>query len=199
MMPVPSIVAVAAMVPLGVPAGIEQGLASTNPAARSAAIAAALAGPEALGPFDIGILSAALWRDGRRHQAAFWFFVFQVRSRPWADLDPSGAGAARAALNDLLGGTINAWIASDLTAWQDTARRAMSYEAGLPLPRERPTAVAPSAWAAAVAKSRREYRAGYDQTLGRMAAVELAAERRRNGLPVGPLDAPGPALLESWR
>lgn len=181
------------------PRGMQPDFTSADPEARRQAIGAALARPETLGPFEIGLLSAALWGEGRRLQGAFWFFVFQARSRPWAELDVRGAGVTRAALNEELGGPINGWIAGDLRLWQDTARRAIDYEARLALPPDRPAGVSVADWTAAVARARREYRAGFEQTLARMDADELGAARQRSGLPVGPPADPGPPLDVRWR
>jgi hypothetical protein len=159
-----------------------------------------LAHPEQASPWEMAQASHALWLDGRRLQAAFWFYAFQQRSRPWADLDEGGDGAAalRASLNATLGETINPWLGSDLAAWREVATRAMSFEARLPIGAA-PDGVSAEDWTAAVTKARSEYRAGYDETLGKADPAAIARIRRENGLPVGPLDAPGPALPADWR
>lgn len=176
-------------------------LLSPDASTRRAAIDDFLTRPQAADPFAYAMLTSALWGEGRRLQAAFWFYVFQVRTRPWADADRRGDGAAalRASLNDGLGQEINGWLGSDLNAWREVATRAMSYEARLPLPADRPDGVDAAAWTAAVDKARRDYRAGYEKTLGAMTAEEVARGRRENGLPVGPLKDPGPPLPVGWR
>jgi len=176
-------------------------LLSPDAGTRRATIDAFLARPQATDPFAYAMLTNALWQEGRRRQAAFWFYVFQIRTRPWADVDKRGDGAAalRAALNDGLGQEINGWLGSDLDAWRDLAARAMSYEARLPLSADRPEGVDAAAWSAAVATSRRTYREGYEKTLGALTAAESAARRRENGMPVGPLEDPGPPLPADWR
>lgn len=176
-------------------------LLSPDARTRRSAIDAFLARPEAADPFAYAMLTSALWGEGRRLQAAFWFYVFQVRTRPWADADKQGDGAAalRASLNDGLGQEINGWLGSDLDAWREVATRAMSYEARLPLPSARPDGVEAGRWPAMVDKVRREYRQGYEKTLGAMTAEDLAAGRRENGLPVGPLKDAGPPLPADWR
>lgn len=159
-----------------------------------------LAQPGQATPWEIAQAAGALWADGRRLQAAFWFYVFQQRSRAHADVDKGGDGAAalRASLNAMLGEEINPWLGSDVAAWREVATRAMSFEAKLPIG-PAPEGVSATDWVAAVAKARAEYRAGYDATLGRADPAEMARTRRENGLPVGPLDQPGPALPADWR
>ena len=183
------------------PGPLENRLASGDVTVRDRAIVEVLARPDATDPFNYALLSHALWQDGRRLQASFWFYVFQARTRPWADLDKrgDGAGALRGALNEELGPTINGWLASDLGQWQAVARRALDYEARLPLSELRPDGVGAADWAKAVAVARASFRDGFEQTLGRETADDLARKRHAAGLPVGPLDAPGPPLPESWR
>ena len=180
---------------------IEERITSDDPGVRAAAVAEVTTAPEQFDPFAYAMVSAALWRDERRLQAAFWFYVFQARSRAWADADRAGSGAAalRASLNDLLGSPINAWLGHDLTAWRAVATRAMAYEARLPLGTTRPDGVSAAQWPALVAKARDDYRAGYAATLGKADPADFAAKRRANGLPSGPLPSPGPALPEAWR
>jgi len=176
-------------------------LVSPDARTRRAAIDAVLARPQSVSPFSYAMLAGSLWSEGRRIQSAFWFYMFQIQTRPWADADTAGDGAAalRASLNDGLGQEINGWLGGDLATWREVATRAMSYEARLPLSPERPEGVDVKAWAATVGKARREYRQGYEKTLGSMTQEQLAAGRRENGLPVGPLKDAGPPLPESWR
>lgn len=183
------------------PAAIEQRLASPVAAIRRAAVDEVLARPQAVDPFVYAELSQALWQDGRRLQATFWFYVFQVRTRPWADADRRGdaAGALRGSLNEVLGTPINRWVGSDVAQWQAVARRAIGYEARLPLFAGRPDGLSAAEWNALVVQARESYRRAFEQTLGVANPTEIARTRRENGLPVGPLADPGPALPETWR
>ena len=184
------------------------GLAAVPAAATAQAPAEAGISPEAVladpakhEPFTYALLVQSLWSSGRRQQAAFWFYVFQERTRPWADADTRGDGAAalRSALNDELGTVINRWVASDVRAWQAIVDRALSYEAKLPLNPARPDGIGQAEWERRVAKARADYVAAARQTLFTMKPEEVAAKRREAGLPVGPLEDPGPALPDSWR
>ena len=162
---------------------------------------AVLAHPEATNPFNYAIAVRWLWEHDRRQQAAFWFYVFQARTRPWALADKRGdaAGALRGALNEELGTTINRWIGSDLGAWRNTAERAVSYERRLPLSPERPDGVDAATWQRLVATSRADYAAQMRTAFAGLSAQTLAAKRAENGLHVGPLDRPGPPLPDAWR
>ena len=119
--------------------------AQTDAQPSSAAI---LAHPEMYGPFTYAIVVRDMWAQGRRLQAAFWFYVFQARTRPWsaADMTGDGAAALRGALNEELGPAINGWVGSDLEAWRALAQRAVSYEARLPLCPQRPEGISAAAW-----------------------------------------------------
>ena len=176
-------------------------LLSKTPAVRSAAVEEVLRHPDAVDPFDYAPVVQWLWESGRRRHAAFWFYLFQERTRPWALADRRGdaAAALRSSLNDGLGRLINGWIASDVAAWQKIASRAIAYEKRFPLYRARPPGLDQAAWTALVARSRDEYDRQAGEAFAGMKADEMAAARRANGLPVGPLDAPGPALPEAWR
>ena len=174
---------------------------SDNSTARARAVATVLDHPEAVDPFDYALVVKWLWENGRRQQAAFWFYLFQERSRPWSLADKAGDGAAalRLALNDEMGALINGWVASDPVAWAETAKRAISFDKTFPLYHERPSGMTVAQWTALVARSRTEYDAQAIAAFAGMDQTEIAAQRRANGLRVGPLDAPGPALPEAWR
>lgn len=141
---------------------VEQ-LRSEDRAVRERAIEVALAAPYALHPLtSYPALVGALWTDGRRTQAAFWFYVFQERSAAWALADDegqgSGAAAVREAMNDQLGRVINPWAAGDVAAWKRIAARAVSYEAKFPLYAKRPEAMTQHDWLATVDRARINYR-----------------------------------------
>lgn len=183
------------------------GSAATGPVAAAPGPAAAsepspeaiLAHPETVNPFAYARLVQWLWSQGRRQQAAFWFYVFQERTRPWADADQNGAAPLRASLNDGLGGLVNRWVASDVAAWQSIVGRALAYEARLPLNAARPDGVSEADWRARVIKARADYVAAARQTLFTLNPQEVAANRRQAGLYVGPWQDPGPALPAAWR
>lgn len=181
---------------------IEQ-LRSDDQAVRERAIAAALAAPYALHPLSgYPPLVGALWRDGRRLQAAFWFYVFQERSAAWALADDegrgSGAAALRTAMNDQLGQVINPWVAGDVSAWKRIAARAVSYEAKVPLYAKRPEAMTQHDWLATVDRARASYREQLQQ-LRSVDAAGIADARKQRGLRTGSLDDPGPDLPDGWQ
>lgn len=186
---------------IDVASSLSSRLHSSDLAVRAVAVEQVLAHPASVDPFDYAAVVNWLWESGRRRQAAFWFYVFQERTRPWALADRNGEGAAalRSSLNDGLGKTINEWIAADLPAWRATALRAIAYEKRFPLHRERPLGLSSANWAALVAKSRAEYDAQATEAFATLKPEELAANRRAAGLPVGPLEKPGPALPDAWR
>ncbi|MBA2934155.1 hypothetical protein HZF05_08585 [Sphingomonas sp. CGMCC 1.13654] len=178
-------------------------LRSDDRAVRERAIEAALAAPYALHPLTgYPPLVGALWADGRRTQATFWFYVFQERSAAWALADDegrgSGAAALRTAMNDQLGQAINPWVASDVSAWKRIAARAVSYEAKFPLYARRPEAMTQHDWLATVDRARATYRDQLKQ-LQDVDAAGIADSRKQRGLPTGSLDDPGPDLPDGWQ
>lgn len=181
---------------------VEQ-LKSDDRNVRERAIGIALGAPYALSPLtSYPPLIGALWRDGRRMQAAFWFYVFQERSAAWALADDegrgSGAAAVRTAMNDQLGQVINPWAAGDVSAWKRIAARAVSYEAKFPLYAKRPDAMTLHDWLATVGRARTSYR----EQLGQLQTVDaeaIADSRKQRGLATGSLGDPGPDLPESWQ
>jgi hypothetical protein len=160
-----------------------------------------LAHPEAVNPFTYAVAVKWLWQQGRRQQAAFWFYMFQARTRPWslADTGGEGLGALRGALNDELGSVINSWVGSDPAAWRNIAERAIAFERRLPLSPERPEGLDAAAWRRLVATSRADYAAQMQEAFAGLDAEKFAANRRSAGLRVGPLEQPGPALPDAWR
>ena len=181
---------------------VEQ-LKSDDRAVRERAIGVALAAPYALHPLtSYPPLVGALWTDGRRTQAAFWFYVFQERSAAWALADDegrgSGAAAVRTAMNDQLGQVINPWAAGDVSAWKRIAARAVSYEARFPLYAKRPEAMTQQDWLATVDRARASYREQLRQLQG-VDAAAIADARKARGLRTGSLDDPGPDLPDGWQ
>ena len=137
-----------------------------------------------------------LWARGDRLQAAFWYYVYQLRSRPWADADRNGGGAAalRASVAAGLGREINEWIGSDPAAWRDTGARAIAYEKTLSLYSGRPDGVSQDDWLEANHKARQAYEEGFNQMWAEYSPSDIEAQRRQRGLYVGPLKNPGQPL-----
>lgn len=169
-------------------------------AERSAAADYVISQPDSVEPTGLLLVSQVLWKRGDRLQAAFWFYIWQERSRPGAMLDPSSAGALRASINATYGLTINEWIGSDITAMIDVGGRAISYEARIPLYPERPDGISAKRWNAMVVEERRKYVAGFQEARKMFGDPELNAKLRgENGLYVGPLKEPGAPLPDDWR
>lgn len=179
-------------------------IAGANPDATTpdeAQIARALlADPSAYPPVTYVYVTKYLWERGDRLQAAFWHTLFQIRTAPYLRYDRN-LGPLRASVNQVLGGQILGWLGSDYAAWEDVTRRAISYERRAPLNPEIPEGVSPTEWAAQVESSRRAWQADFNATFGPSGPGRAAvdAQRRANGLYVGPLQNPGAPLPADWR
>lgn len=150
-------------------------------------------------PFDWIEPIATLWRRGDCLQAAFWYYVFQIRSRPWAEADRqrtggSGAAALRASITETLGRPINEWLGSDPAAWEETGTAAIAFEKRLGFHAERPDGIDQAAWAAMNQRARKEYEDDFVALWDRYSFAQLEALRRERGLYVGPLRNPGRPL-----
>jgi len=180
---------------------VQAGLQSADAAVRARAVEAVLARPESVDPFEYALVVKALWQGGRRRQAAFWFYVFQERTRPWglADRRGDGAAALRSALDEELGTVVNGWIGSDPAAWRALVEPALAYEKRFPLCRERAPGIDAARWAELVNRSRIEYDQEARAEFAAMRPAEFAAGRRKAGLYVGALQDPGPDLPQAWR
>jgi hypothetical protein len=155
--------------------------------------------PQVRNPFEWVEAIAALWRRGDRLQAAFWYYVFQVRSRPWAEADMaqtggSGAAALRSSITYALGAPINEWLGSDPATWRDTGARAIDFEKRLPFHAARPEGIDEATWARMNETARAGHEAGFDQVWRQYSFADLEARRRQAGLYVGPLQDPGQPL-----
>ena len=166
-----------------------------TPASASAAVNVDIA---AASPFELAETSKAMWARGDRLQAAFWFYVFQIRTAPWAEAQPDLL-PLRGSINDSLGRTVNEWLASDVEAWEELAERAIAYEAAQPLSSERPDGLDAADWQGRVERARATYAADFRQVFASFDAGDIAAMRREHDLPVGPLDQPGAPLNPDWR
>jgi hypothetical protein len=158
--------------------------------------------PDTVQPFNYAYMIKALWAEGNRSQAAFWFYVFQSRSLAWAKADKAGNGPAalRASLNEVLGQRTNQWAGSDPIAWRDIAARAISYEKKMPVYPGKPNGISEADWQKLVTDSRAEYEAGFKEFSAILADEKAyAAQRAARGLYVGPLKDPGRPLPDSWK
>lgn len=168
-------------------------------AAQAADPYAILDDPQVRNPFDWVEAIATLWRRGDRLQAAFWYYVFQIRSLPWAEADRartggSGAAALRGSITHALGAPINEWLGSDPAAWRDTGARAIAFEKRLPYHAARPDGIDEAAWARMNETARTSHEAGFDQVWRQYSFADMEARRRQMGLYVGPLQDPGQPL-----
>lgn len=155
--------------------------------------------PQVRNPFEWVEAIAALWRRGDRLQAAFWYYVFQIRSRPWAEADMaqtggSGVAALRSSITYALGAPINEWLGSDPATWRDTGARAIAFEKRLPHHGGRPEGIDEATWARMNETARTGHEAGFDQVWRQYSFADLEARRRQAGLYVGPLQDPGQPL-----
>ena len=141
-----------------------------------------------------------LWERGDRQQAAFWHFLFQIRTLPWLEYDRQ-MGPFRSGVNASIGATINEWLGSDYDAWLETTRRAIAYERRLPLSHERPAGVSEAAWAQSIARGRQTWETDFRQLTGPggTTRAQIEAVKRQNGRYVGPLRDPGAPLPNDWR
>lgn len=151
-------------------------------------------------PFDWIQAISMLWQRGDRLQSSFWYYVFQIRSRPWAEADMtrtggSGHAALRASITEVLGAPVNEWLGSDPAVWRETWGRAIAFERTLPFHAARPQGVDQEAWAQMNARARSEHQAGYDQLWERLSTGDMEELRRERGLYVGPLRNPGRPLI----
>jgi hypothetical protein len=167
--------------------------------ARASDPYAILDDPEVRNPFEWAEAIAGLWRRGDRLQAAFWYYVFQIRSRPWAEADlaktgGSGAAALRSSITYALGTPINEWLGSDPATWRDTGARAIAFEKRLPYHTGRPEGIDEATWAQMNETARTSHEAGFDQVWRQYSFADLEARRRQAGLYVGPLRDPGQPL-----
>lgn len=170
---------------------------------RELAVETIIAHPERVEPTNLIFVAQHLFARGDRAQGAFWFYVWQIRSAPWAQFgSPDGAAALRGALNATVGPLFNEWAGSDLPAMVDLMARASRFEAKAPLYGKRPDGVSAQKWADAVMKQR----ASHSEAALRRGLAQALQDpergyrvRREAGLYVGPWQAPGTPLPDSWQ
>ena len=183
---------------------IQQRLQGESEDLRTEAINYVFQHPDSVHPFTYAYVAVSLVQKGNRAQGAFWFYVFQSRSRAWVvkDKDLSGLPALRSALNQTIGNSINEWIASDIGAWQDLAERAISYEEKLPLYKGKPDYLSEEQWQDLIMRERTAYKEDFTKSFEAILSdngEHYLDQRRKNGLYVGSWQKPGEPLPEEWR
>lgn len=161
---------------------------------------AVLADPASYHPIVYIVAVRQLWDRGDRAQAAFWYYMWQARTRPWARAD-SQVAQARGALDSVFGPLINQWVQSDREQFFDLVERVLAYEARLPLSNERPVGIALAQWNEIVAQERDRYANGFESAIRQLwpSADAHAQLRAQAGLEVGPWQNPGAPLRDEWR
>ncbi len=195
--------AAAARLGIDIPRPLENGAAPSAQAGApdEAAIARQiLADPAAYKPETYVYVTKYLWERGDRQQAAFWHFLFQIRTVPWLRYQPDLA-QFRGGVNASIGAAINEWLGSDYDAWLETTRRAIAYERRMPLSPERPAGVSQPEWNEAIEQGRDGWAADFREITGPSGPTKagMDAQRRSNGRYVGPLRDPGAPLPADWR
>jgi len=139
-----------------------------------------LAAPENYSPPVLFLVSSILFEDGRRDEAMFWFYAGQLRGRIDANICADrSAAAAVDALNDKFGTPINKYAFGDLQKLQRTVTRVVEWEEKTGCHYDRrwinlhglqafklepsvPLSQPQQEWEAIRAKTRTDYRAGFD-------------------------------------
>ncbi|WP_292042273.1 MULTISPECIES: hypothetical protein [unclassified Brevundimonas] len=159
-----------------------------------------LANLDEVSPFNLIFVVADEWKKGNKLRAAFWYYVWQIRTDAWVTgVDREEFQLVRAMMSDETGQTIFNWIAADPALMRDTVERAIGYEATLPLSKQRPEDLNEADWLAIVSKSRTDYAAELREAFANTADEEILARRRQNGLPIGTPQDIGAPLDAHWR
>lgn len=179
-------------------AELNRSLNSNRTDERTQATKYVLDHPDAVEPMSWIPVIGTLLMQGNNEQAAFWYLIFQIRTQPWREGDPSGYGALYASISSVFGQEIMQWAGSDRDALMNLYRRAISYERKIPLYPGRPNGVSETAWKMRIAKSREDHR--IELWLEKLPEQnELEAKRRQNGFYVGPWRSRGEPLHDDWR
>ena len=150
-------------------------------------------------PFNLVSVIADEWAKGNKLRASFWYYIWQIRTDAWVGgVDEDSFKLTRNMISDQMGQVINTWIAADPALWRDTAERAVSYEARLPLSRLRPETLDEADWLAIVAKSRADYANELREAFASTPPEAISASRQQNGLPVGTPTDTGAPLDPDW-
>ncbi len=160
-----------------------------------------LADPSSAQPMNYIFVVQFLWERGDREQAAFWYYLWQMRTRPWAQAGMPQIAQLRGALTETWGRPVNEWLGSDVDARTALAERAISYERTLPLSPDRPNGVSAERWMELVVTQRQTYEAQFREflTMPQFHGDAHREARLANGLYVGPWQSPGAPLPDSWR
>lgn len=188
-------------VPAPAPASATVTVAAGNRAGSEASALAIMADPASVNPMAFSQVAQYLWDRGDRRQAAFWYYLWQARTRPWVSVQGGSTAQARGAISATLGRTINEWVASDPDSWMALSRRAIAYERTMPLSSARPRGVTEAAWLETVERERSRYAASFEAMSAnpRFSRTSLEESRRSNGLYVGPWSDPGADLPDAWQ
>lgn len=157
-----------------------------------------LANLDSVSPLNLIYVASEQWSVGNRLQAAFWYYIWQIRTESWAVAE-AGFSEPRAAINQSVGTTINGWIFSDPELMYEISERAIGYEAKLPLWSRMPEGVTEAQWAELIASTRATYARDLQESFVATPPDRIRELRRQNGLAVGPLPDEGAPLPEEWR
>lgn len=151
-----------------------------------------------ISPFNLVYVFQQYWDAGDKLKAAFWFYIWQLRTGPWAELDPETA-QVRAALNQQAGMAINGWLAADPELMKQTAERAHGYESKLPLWNRRPEGIAEDFWNTTITQHRAAYAAEMSEAFTTTPPDQIRTLRAEAGMPVGTPTDLGAPLPDDWR
>lgn len=172
-------------------------LQSEDTATRDQATDYLLDHPDLVDPYYLIYAVTNQFQRGDRERAAFWYYIWQMRTRQWMTADSSNAqfmGALRATVGPM----INEWAGSDLEAWKQLYVRAIRYELELPLYEGQPDNVSRREWRRIVRRVREEN--SEEATLQLFEdSADMQEARRENGLYIGPWEDPGRPLKDEWR
>lgn len=153
---------------------------------------------ETISPLNLVYAVDQYWNRGDKLKAAFWFYIWQIRSLPWIETEPALL-ERHTQLDQAMGPVINSWLASDPAVLKDTVMRAVSYEPKLPLLNERPDGISETYWNEAITRTRTGYAAEATELFSPEFLAEIETSRKENGLPVGPHSDAGAPLPDEWR
>jgi hypothetical protein len=131
-------------------------------------------------PSEYYKLAAELFRDGKKDEAVFIFYLGQLRYRArllaHRDLDPSGEPALFASLSEVVGRPLNEYAFGDIPRLLSTIDAVLEYDRAHP-DRFTPHASFPEAWQQA-REGLTKLKAKIERT-----ADEIRAARKKSGLP----------------
>jgi hypothetical protein len=162
--------------------------------------------PDSVQPLAFIYMVGDLMARGDMEQAAFWYYVYQIRIQPWKTLrsEPSAdySNEIYGALAETVGRPLNVWAGSDFEGFRNLMLWASTYERKMPLYPGRPNGVDAAEWQNRIVDSRASHGiAMLDKYFPDTAAAraENEARRKANGLYVGPWASPGSPLPDDWR